>query len=255
MAEAVGGVPVRLAPGAKAAYHAAAVLAAGGVVALLDAIAELGRVAGLDEAGSLAVYGPSSSRPSATPRAIGIRAALTGPLTRGDVGTLAGAPRRARAHAPACVELYRALARRELALAEARGALTPEGAELAPDAHLQTRPEPVGLPAMQHSIAAKYAARPAASFVRPTSRVRERRLGLRATRHVPARLGAGRPCCAGPTCRPSSGSAPAGAPSVPPDAPPGGWPPPAPSSRCAGRGSADPARVRRSGAAAAPWRG
>ena len=34
---------------------------------------------------------------------------------------------------------------------------------------------------MQHSIAAKYAARPVASFVRPTSRVRERRLGLRVT--------------------------------------------------------------------------
>jgi len=32
---------------------------------------------------------------------------------------------------------------------------------------------------MQHSIAAKYAARPAASFVRPSSRVRERHLGLR----------------------------------------------------------------------------
>ena len=33
---------------------------------------------------------------------------------------------------------------------------------------------------MQHSIAAKYAARPAAHFVRPSSRARERRLGLRA---------------------------------------------------------------------------
>ena len=32
---------------------------------------------------------------------------------------------------------------------------------------------------MQHSIAAKYAARPAARFVRPSSRTRERRLGLR----------------------------------------------------------------------------
>jgi len=32
---------------------------------------------------------------------------------------------------------------------------------------------------MQHSIAAKYAARPAAQFVRPSSRARERRLGLR----------------------------------------------------------------------------
>ncbi len=33
---------------------------------------------------------------------------------------------------------------------------------------------------MQHSIAAKYTARPAASFVRPSARVRERQLGLRA---------------------------------------------------------------------------
>jgi hypothetical protein len=33
---------------------------------------------------------------------------------------------------------------------------------------------------MEHSIAAKYAARPAASFPRPSVRVRERRLGLRA---------------------------------------------------------------------------
>ena len=31
---------------------------------------------------------------------------------------------------------------------------------------------------MDHSIAAKYAARPAARFVRPSSRARERRLGL-----------------------------------------------------------------------------
>ena len=32
---------------------------------------------------------------------------------------------------------------------------------------------------MQHSIAARFAARPAARFVRPSARARERRLGLR----------------------------------------------------------------------------
>ncbi len=32
---------------------------------------------------------------------------------------------------------------------------------------------------MDHSIAARYAARPAARFVRPSARVKERRLGLR----------------------------------------------------------------------------
>lgn len=35
---------------------------------------------------------------------------------------------------------------------------------------------------MQHSIAAKYAARPAARFVHPSSRARERRLGLGSAR-------------------------------------------------------------------------
>ena len=74
MAEAIGARPVRLAPGSKAAYHAAAVLAAGGFVALLDAIATLGRVAGLDEAGSLAIYGPLIEGTLGNARALGIAA-------------------------------------------------------------------------------------------------------------------------------------------------------------------------------------
>jgi predicted short-subunit dehydrogenase-like oxidoreductase (DUF2520 family) len=128
MAEAIGATPVRLASGSKAAYHAAAVLAAGGFVALLDAISELGRVAGLDEAGSLAVYGPLIEGTLGNARALGIRAALTGPITRGDVGTLRAHLATLEAHAPDVVELYVAAARREIALAEARGTLAPESA-------------------------------------------------------------------------------------------------------------------------------
>jgi len=128
MAEAIGAVPVRLAPGSKAAYHAAAVLAAGGFVALLDAIAELGRVAGLDEAGSLAIYGPLIEGTLGNARALGIRAALTGPMTRGDVGTLQAHLETLRAHAPGVLDLYVAAAVREVALAESRGALAPEDA-------------------------------------------------------------------------------------------------------------------------------
>jgi predicted short-subunit dehydrogenase-like oxidoreductase (DUF2520 family) len=125
----LGAVPVRLAPGAKAAYHAAAVLAAGGFVALLDAIAELGRVAGLDEAGALAIYAPLIEQTLANARALGIRQALTGPMTRGDRGTLDAHLAALREHAPDVVDLYTAAAEREIALAEARGALTPEAAD------------------------------------------------------------------------------------------------------------------------------
>jgi predicted short-subunit dehydrogenase-like oxidoreductase (DUF2520 family) len=146
MAEALGARPVRLAPGSKAAYHAAAVLAAGGFVALLDAIAELGRVAGLDEAGSLAIYGPLIEGTLGNARALGIRAALTGPMTRGDVGTLRSHLDTLRQHAPGVMPLYVAAARREIDLAEARGALTPEDSKKMRDvlaAALQALPEPV----------------------------------------------------------------------------------------------------------------
>jgi predicted short-subunit dehydrogenase-like oxidoreductase (DUF2520 family) len=129
MAERIGATAVRLAPGSKAAYHAAAVLAAGGFVALLDAIAELAVVAGLDEAGALAIYGPLIEGTLGNARALGIRAALTGPMTRGDVGTLEAHLAAMAAHAPGALDLYAAAARREIVLARERGALAPETAE------------------------------------------------------------------------------------------------------------------------------
>jgi predicted short-subunit dehydrogenase-like oxidoreductase (DUF2520 family) len=101
VAEALGAQPVRLPPGGKAAYHAAAVLAAGGFVGLLDVIAELARGAGLDRA-------------------------LTGPIVRGDVGTLRSHLEAIDRLAPSVRELYVAAARREIAIAERRG--EPDGA-------------------------------------------------------------------------------------------------------------------------------
>ena len=126
MAEAIGATAVRLAPGTKAAYHAAAVLAAGGFIALLDAIAELGRVAGLDEAGSLAIYGHLVEGTLGNARALGIARALTGPMTRGDIGTLDRHLAALRSSAPGVLPLYLAAAEREIALAEGRGVLAPD---------------------------------------------------------------------------------------------------------------------------------
>ncbi|HLY12952.1 MAG TPA: DUF2520 domain-containing protein [Candidatus Limnocylindrales bacterium] len=134
MAEAIGATAVRLAPGSKAAYHAAAVLAAGGFDALLDAIAELGRVAGLDEASSLAIYGPLIEQTLGNARVLGIPAALTGPITRGDVGTLEAHLQTLAAHAPGVLDLYRAAAEREIRLAADRGTLTPDAARRLRDA-------------------------------------------------------------------------------------------------------------------------
>ncbi len=127
MATAIGAHAVRLAPGTKAAYHAAAVLAAGGFVALLDAIAELGP-GGRPRRGRRRwpIYGPLIEQTLGNARALGIRAALTGPMTRGDVGTLEAHLAALAAHAPDVLPLYRAAAEREIVLAEERGALTPD---------------------------------------------------------------------------------------------------------------------------------
>jgi predicted short-subunit dehydrogenase-like oxidoreductase (DUF2520 family) len=123
MAGSIGGVPVALPPGSKPAYHAAAVLAAAGLVALLDAIAELGGVAGLDEAQSLAVYAPLLQGTLDNARSLGIAAALTGPMTRGDVGTLEAHAATLAAHAPSVTALYRELTLRAIAVAADRGSI------------------------------------------------------------------------------------------------------------------------------------
>jgi len=129
MAEALGATGVRLAPGSKAAYHAAAVLSAGGFVALLDAIAELAAAAGLDEEGALAIYGRLIEQTLSNAKALGIRASLTGPMTRGDVGTLERHLDALARLAPDVLPLYRAAAEREIRLAESRGSLAPHAAE------------------------------------------------------------------------------------------------------------------------------
>ena len=129
MAEAIGGAPVRLAPGSKASYHAAAVLSAGGVDALLDTIREVAAALGLDEAGALRIFLPLVEQTIANARALGVEAALTGPATRGDAGTLAAHTAALEATAPAALPVYRALMTRDVEIAARRGALSPEATE------------------------------------------------------------------------------------------------------------------------------
>ena len=128
LATDVGAQPVRLPPTGKTAYHAAAVLAGGGVIGLLDGVAEVARGAGLDEAGALAIYVPLIRQALTNAEAMGIGEALTGPFVRGDVGTIRGHLEAMRRLAPGAVEMYRATATREHDLAVGRGAITEEQA-------------------------------------------------------------------------------------------------------------------------------
>ncbi|MCU0483730.1 MAG: DUF2520 domain-containing protein [Chloroflexi bacterium] len=129
MAESIGAIPVRLAPGSKAAYHAAAVLAAGGLVALLDTIAELAARAGLDERGAMAVYGGLCAQALGNARALGLGPALTGPAVRGDAGTVVTHLAVIAAEAPGAADVYRALLRRQVEIAATHRGLSSADAD------------------------------------------------------------------------------------------------------------------------------
>jgi predicted short-subunit dehydrogenase-like oxidoreductase (DUF2520 family) len=88
MALDVGGRPVRLRAGTKALYHAAAVLAAGHVTALLDMSLEAMWASGMTDDEALAAVLPLVRGVVTSVGEAGPAAALTGPFARGDEGTI-----------------------------------------------------------------------------------------------------------------------------------------------------------------------
>ena len=126
LAHALGLVPLWLpspmSARARAAYHAAANLAASGVLAVLAEAGALWSAAGLPAEQALAALLPLTRGALDTAAARGLPGAVSGPVARGDAGVLA---RHLDALAGAGLDagLVRALALRQLALAEAAGRL------------------------------------------------------------------------------------------------------------------------------------
>ena len=123
LAESIGARPVRLPAGTKTAYHAAASMAAGGLIALLAGIARVAAETGFDEPTALSIYLPLARQAMANAESLGVGAALTGPVLRGDAGTLADHLAFIRRHAPEVLPLYVELSRGELEIARQRGSL------------------------------------------------------------------------------------------------------------------------------------
>lgn len=117
LVRSLGGKAIRLRPEDKALYHAAAVMASNYLVTLLDAALSLYESLGLERAGALEAIRPLIEGTLTNVYALGPEAALTGPISRGDAGTiaahLADLARRGR---PAN-GLYRAMGRATAALA------------------------------------------------------------------------------------------------------------------------------------------
>lgn len=108
-------------PAARAAYHAAASLVANDLVALLAIGADLLRRAGLSEREALGALLPLAAGALSHVEAGGLRAALTGPVARGDARTLSAQLRSLSAASPEGAKAHRALSRRLLRLVRGAG--------------------------------------------------------------------------------------------------------------------------------------
>jgi predicted short-subunit dehydrogenase-like oxidoreductase (DUF2520 family) len=100
----------------KSLYHAAAVMASGGVVALLSISLDILKQCGLSDAQSRKALLPLVEGTVANVRAVGPRRALTGPIPRGDHGTVARNMKALALLDKQWLEIYRQLAARSLTL-------------------------------------------------------------------------------------------------------------------------------------------
>jgi predicted short-subunit dehydrogenase-like oxidoreductase (DUF2520 family) len=119
--------PVRIPEHVRPLYHAALAHGANHLITLVTECADLLRTAGVSSAEQL--LGPLLSAALDNALRHGDRA-LTGPVARGDVGTLRKHLAVLREQAPATLDSYRVLARRTADRAEAAGLLKPEAATL-----------------------------------------------------------------------------------------------------------------------------
>ncbi|MGC8633484.1 MAG: Rossmann-like and DUF2520 domain-containing protein [Candidatus Limnocylindrales bacterium] len=128
LAVALGARPVRVTASGKPLHHAAAVLAAGGLVSLLDVVAGLGAAAGLSPRDALDVYLGLARQGIDNAQQFGPPGALTGPFVRGDIGTVRAHLAALRRFAPEALPVYAALGMRAVRIAAARGDLAPDRA-------------------------------------------------------------------------------------------------------------------------------
>jgi len=102
-------------------YHAGAVMASNAVVAALDAAVILLAHAGVKRDAALRAVGPLARTSLDNALGSGPRAALTGPVARGDAATVAAHREALRAVDPTVAKLYEAAAGHLLQLAKQRG--------------------------------------------------------------------------------------------------------------------------------------
>lgn len=117
VARALGMQPVDIGQLDSRLYHTAAVMLAGGAAALTGAAVELAIVAGVDPTKAPAMFAALLRSVADNVSTLGLPAALTGPVRRGDVHTIENHLEQLRRRLPAALALYQTLVRAQLELA------------------------------------------------------------------------------------------------------------------------------------------
>jgi len=123
MATALGGYAIELEAGDKVAYHAAAVIACNYLVTLVKMATDLWETFGVDQERATRALAPLLRGTIANIERIGLPDCLTGPIARGDTGTIAKHLEALARIAPDLVATYRNLGRQTVPIAAAKGTI------------------------------------------------------------------------------------------------------------------------------------
>ncbi len=111
---------------AKILYHASAVVASNYLVSLMDLSFQLIGAAGISSQDAVRVLYPLVKGTLSNIEKIGIPAALTGPIARGDIETVADHLTGMQEKTPDLIPLYRAIGRHTVNVAAAKGTISEE---------------------------------------------------------------------------------------------------------------------------------
>jgi predicted short-subunit dehydrogenase-like oxidoreductase (DUF2520 family) len=126
IAEDIGAKGLTIKTDSKTMYHASAVVASNFMVTLVDFAYQLLGVAGIDSKDAYAVLGPLIEGTLANIKQVGPVNALTGPIVRGDVGTVSDHILEITGKKPKLLELYKILGKHTVEIAKQRGSLSKE---------------------------------------------------------------------------------------------------------------------------------
>lgn len=129
MVEDIGGVLLQITAAKKTLYHAAAVVASNYLVTLIHLALELNEAAGLPSDTAFNALFPLIRGTLSNIGAKGIPGSLTGPIARGDVGTVLAHLRAIEKDTPELLLLYRCLGLYTVDLAKAKKTIGQEAAD------------------------------------------------------------------------------------------------------------------------------